>query len=268
MQVSVPKAMKNSLQLNVLRSYVGKAALRSFVPYSRQSRAVLVLLSNGDWTCGVRIENSSYSLVIPALSSALASAASLGRMDVIAIVFSSPVKQEEKLAALQSFLPPLDQLEDDILARPEWTYDLRNPLPTCQSLSGPMDTKTGIYLARKAAKYAYTPESNFPVGAIAVTHDEKYFQGSNIEYTDWKQIICAERVAIASVVSAGHKNIKHLYVSCPNLPTVTPCGACRQVLHEIAPTSTVYMDRGEKPPEQSSACDLLPKAFRINSIHH
>lgn len=248
---------------DILRSYVQDAALRSYVPYSKQPRAVLVLLSNGNWTCGVRIENSSYPLVIPALSSALAGAASLGRRDVIAIVFSSPVKQEELAAVPLSFCPSLHQLEEDILGQPVCTYDLRNPLPTGQPLSGPINTETGIQLARQAARQAYIPESDFPVGAIAVTDKLIYFSGSNMENTDWKRILCAEQAAISAAVSAGCMNIQELYISCLNSATATPCGACRQVLYEIAPTATVYMDRGEKRAERFSACDLLPKAFRI-----
>ncbi len=260
--------MKKSWEIDTLRRYAQEAALRSFTPYSDQPRAALVLMSGGDWACGVRIENASYPMVIPALSSVLASTASVGRKDIAAIFFSGPVKQEEKMAILQSRTPSLDQLDKDFFGTPGCTYRIRNQLTMGKHFSKPIDPNTGIRLARHAAGYADTPESNFPVGAIAVTDKLQYFQGANIEHPDWTRILCAERAAIATAVSAGASNIQSIYVSCPKSMSATPCGACRQVLYEIAPESVVWFDRGRQAPKCFRTRDLLPEAFRLMNSKH
>lgn len=260
--------MKKSSDIDKLRHYAQKAALRSFTPYSGQPRAALVLMSDGAWTCGVRIENASYSLVIPALSSALVSTASVGRKDIAAILFSGPVRQEEKNAILQSVVPSLDQLDEDFFGTPRSTYLIGNQLTMGKHFPKPLNPNTGIRLARHAAEYAHTPESNFPVGAIAVTDELQYFQGANIEHPDWTRILCAERAAIATAMSAGASNIQSIYVSCLKSAAATPCGACRQVLYEVAPESVVWIDQGSQAPRCFRLEDLLPEAFHLTNPHH
>lgn len=250
-------------KINLLRRYVQEAATRSFVPHSGQPRAALALLSNGDWTCGVRIENACYPLVIPAFSSVLVCAASVGRRDIKAIVFSDSVTQSEKRLAQQIVPTLLDQFDEDIIGQTGCNFQIRNPLETCKHLPLDMNSNEGIRLARHAAEFAHTPESDFPVGAIVVTGDHKYFQGVNIEYDDWTQILCAERAALAAAMSAGTTNITDVYVSCPKSAVATPCGACRQVLHEVAPNAIIWMDRGAKEHEHFRTDALLPQAFRL-----
>jgi len=254
--------------VNTIRNYVQDASSRSFVPYSGQPRAALALLSNGDWICGVRIENACYPLVIPALSSAVVSAASIGRRDIMAIIFSGSVKHEEKTAALHLVDSPLEQVDNDLLKQIDWIPSLRKQLTTCKDLPDSMDSAAGILLARQAAEYAHTPESNFPVGAIAMTKNRQYFQGANVESPDWRQIICAERAAIAAAISAGASDIEQIYVSCLKSSIATPCGACRQVLYEIDPNSVVWMDRGEKKAECFRIHELLPEAFHMTESYN
>jgi len=45
-------------------------------------------------------------------------------------------------------------------------------------------------------------------------------------------------------------------------PPATPCGACRQVLHEFGPTATVYLVNDEGAWRTSVAA-LLPAGFRL-----
>ena len=66
------------MSIDTLRGFAEKALPHSHTPYSGQPRSAVALMSNGDWISGVRIENSSYSLVIPAFTAALVSAR-LGR---------------------------------------------------------------------------------------------------------------------------------------------------------------------------------------------
>ena len=54
--------------------------------------------------------------------------------------------------------------------------------------------------------YAYAPYSDYPVGALAVTEDGRYFSGCNVENVSYPAGSCAERNAIASAIAAGNKN--------------------------------------------------------------
>lgn len=257
--------MGESSVIDTLRRFAKEAALRAYVPYSGQPRAALVLLSDGDWICGVRIENASYPLVIPALHSALVRAVITGREDIAAVILSAPAKAEESFTILQSVTPPIEQLEEDFFGTPGFTYRIRTQLTMRRHVTEPINPYTGIHLARRAAAYARAPESDFPVGAIAVTDSTQYFQGANIEHPDWTRILCAERTAIAAAVSAGVSNIESIYVSCLKSAAATPCGACRQVLYEIAPKSVIWMDRGSQAPECFRTEDLLPRAFSLTN---
>ena len=249
--------------IKTLRHHVHDATRYAYVPYSGKPRAALILLSNGDWVHGVRIENACYPLVIPALTSALASAASFGRRDVVAIGVSDHFKDEDLAFIQQSVDHPLDQLQPDLLRLDDDVCDVGEPLSACQKSSSVITSQTGIYLARRAVQHAHTPESDFPVGAIAVTDDHHYYQGVNIEYPDWTRILCAERAAIASAISHGDRHIRDIFVSAPKSREITPCGACRQVIYELAPNATVSMDRGGQMIEHVQIKDLLPGAFTL-----
>ncbi|MFT5193810.1 MAG: cytidine deaminase [Cellvibrionaceae bacterium] len=79
---------------------------------------------------------------------------------------------------------------------------------------------------------AYTPYSNFWVGAALITENGEIFTGVNFENASFGLTICAERNAIGTMVTGGQKTIKALAVATEN--GVTPCGACRQVMLEFA----------------------------------
>lgn len=129
-----------------------------------------------------------------------------------------------------------------------------------------MDAKTRLSLlaaARAAARNAYAPYSNFPVGAAVLTADGSIHSGCNIENASFGLTICAERSAVAAAISAGHREIIAVAVSAPRMPGTSPCGACRQVLNEFRPEAEemiVILDDGA-----AGLCysldDLLPQAF-------
>ena len=77
------------------------------------------------------------------------------------------------------------------------------------------------------------PYSRFAVGAAALAASGKVYTGVNIENASYGLTVCAERVAIWKAVSEGEREIKAVAVVTSN--SVTPCGACRQVMAEFAP---------------------------------
>lgn len=52
---------------------------------------------------------------------------------------------------------------------------------------------------------AYTPYSNFKVGAAVLTKSGNIYTGCNIENASYTPTVCAERVAIFKAISSGEK---------------------------------------------------------------
>jgi cytidine deaminase len=115
--------------------------------------------------------------------------------------------------------------------------------------------------ARTAADAAYAPYSHFHVGAALLTDDGRLFTGCNVENASFGLTVCAERTAIFSAVTARARRFVGLVVVTSSATPVTPCGACRQVLHEFQPSFEVrcYGQSGDELV--TSAAELLPRAF-------
>ena len=55
--------------------------------------------------------------------------------------------------------------------------------------------------ARRVAAHAYSPYSNFRVGAAVLTSNGKIFTGCNVENASFGLCNCAERTAIFNAIS-------------------------------------------------------------------
>jgi len=115
--------------------------------------------------------------------------------------------------------------------------------------------------ARGASANAHAPYSRFPVGAAVLTGGGQVFTGANVENASFGLTCCAERTAIFTAVSAGHRDLAAIAVHA-DAESAPPCGACRQVMAEFAPQLRVIWRRhGELVA--SSLGDLLPDGFRL-----
>lgn len=93
------------------------------------------------------------------------------------------------------------------------------------------------YLMEKAievCKNSYSPYSKFPVGACLLTENENIYCGCNFENSSYGLTICAERNAVGQAIANGETKIKAIAIYSPRQDNCTPCGACRQVLHEFS----------------------------------
>ena len=120
-----------------------------------------------------------------------------------------------------------------------------------------------VECARQARHRAYCPYSRFAVGAAALTTDGAIFVGCNIENAAYSETICAERVALYKAVSEGHRDVIALAVVAAGLTPPRPCGACLQVLAELAPHATIYMAAPDGLYESATLSDLLPAPFSL-----
>ena len=120
-----------------------------------------------------------------------------------------------------------------------------------------------IDTARRSRERAYTPYSNFPVGAAVLTLTGEIFSGCNIENASFGATICAERVAIFQAVGAGQRRFTALAVIADTPEPVAPCGLCRQVLAEFSPDCQVVMANLAGEWRLVELRKLLPFAFQL-----
>lgn len=134
---------------------------------------------------------------------------------------------------------------------------LENQLPDWRSLQT---------ASRRARENAWAPYSEFPVGAAVLTDSGEIITGCNVENASYGLTICAERVAVCSAVTKGHRKIPAICISLTGV--VVPCGACRQFLVEFSPQMLVLLDNTSAAigtePELVLLSDLLPRAFRLD----
>ncbi len=119
-----------------------------------------------------------------------------------------------------------------------------------------------VAAARAAADRAYCPYSGHPVGAAVLTADGATWPGCNVENASYGLAMCAERVAIASAIAAGQREIRAVAIYVPGQAPATPCGACRQVLLELAPQARLVL-AWRDGVEESVVQDWLPRPFQL-----
>lgn len=115
--------------------------------------------------------------------------------------------------------------------------------------------------AREARELAYSPYSRFSVGAAVLAEDGQIFTGCNVENISFGLTVCAERVAVFSAVAAGLRNFTGLALVTDTPEPVTPCGACRQVLHEFAPDLWIVTANLQGQQRVFRLQELLPDVF-------
>ncbi len=240
--------------LKDLTARARKAAARSRVPFSNRPKGAVLLLSDGHWVPGCRIESAVLPLAITALQAAIAA----GKRDVVAAVLSCDADATENNFIKGGPFPSLQRVILNVYLVTEKLPPTRAHLPTHLASS---TVKEGMMAARLAAKRAYTPVPGFAVGCAGRTNEGMLVTGVNVEHEDWQRMLCAERSLLAIQRSWGRPELAEIFIACIHADTSSPCGACRQLLVELAPHATIWMDRSSGPPWRSSPKRLLPRAF-------
>lgn len=120
--------------------------------------------------------------------------------------------------------------------------------------------------AKKARLKAYTPYSEFKVGAAIKLKDGTYIHGANVENASFGLTNCAERSAIFSAISQGAdpSQFESITVVANHNHPVSPCGACRQVMYELLPDDCVITLANLKGQTKVMTKDeLLPYGFKF-----
>lgn len=130
-----------------------------------------------------------------------------------------------------------------------------------------MDMQTLIDQAIAARKKAYTPYSNFQVGAAVLTKNKQVFLGCNIENASYGLTNCAERTAIFKAVSEGEKEIEAIVVVGDTEGPISPCGACRQVMAEFCDENTkIILTNLKGDRVETTINELLPGFFSSKDL--
>lgn len=118
-----------------------------------------------------------------------------------------------------------------------------------------------IKAAQNVRELAYTPYSNFKVGAAVRTIDGKIYTGCNVESASYGLTVCAERVAIWKAVSEGEKEFTEIAVVADTHELTPPCGVCRQIIWEFCGDIPVIFANLNGKTETVQMSELLPRAF-------
>jgi cytidine deaminase len=107
------------------------------------------------------------------------------------------------------------------------------------------------------AARAYAPYSTFLVGCAVLARDGRVIEGVNVENAAYPLGVCAERNALSTAVTEGYRpgDFEAIAIN------ASPCGGCRQWLHEMGFDRVVFRNRGEVVT--MSPAELLPETFEL-----
>lgn len=215
-----------------------------------------------------------YAEAVPKQMATLAAEAETRELNAVSAIHVMPVTSPVTVSeepTLQPFEPAESNMQTQSLPpEPVQKRESEPAMPMTESEFGlAMSPELALQLlhaARDACAQAYAPYSHFPVGAALLTSHGETITGVNVENVSYGLTICAERCAIFKAVSQGKIEFQAIAVWAAARPhgSVTPCGACRQVLAEFMPRHAfVIMSTPDGDPRWLSLEALLPEAFEF-----
>ena len=122
-------------------------------------------------------------------------------------------------------------------------------------MSGAVSDAELLARADAVAERAYAPYSRFLVGCAVLARDGRVIEGVNVENASYPLGICAERTALARAIAEGHRPGDFVVAAI----TASPCGGCRQWLHELGLERVVFRNGGRVVT--MTPAELLPESF-------
>jgi cytidine deaminase len=113
---------------------------------------------------------------------------------------------------------------------------------------------------------AHAPYSRLQVGAAVLDRSGRVFAGVNVENASFGLTVCAERNALGSAVAAGARGLHAVVVVSSARHAITPCGACRQVLLELAPEAELRCYGRDGGELRVRVRELMPHAFAAGDV--
>ena len=127
-----------------------------------------------------------------------------------------------------------------------------------------MNWEALIEAANEVKDRAHSPYSGFQVGAAVLSEDGSIYAGCNIENRSFGATVCAERVAIGTLVAAGSRSLAAVAVISDTTPPAPPCGLCLQVLSEFGgPDLPILLSNSDGDRLEYRLRDLSPHPFEL-----
>jgi cytidine deaminase len=126
-------------------------------------------------------------------------------------------------------------------------------------MSRPLSDAELLAAADAAAARAYAPYSKFQVGCAVLTRDGRVIEGANVENASYPLGVCAEQAAFSRAVAEGYRPGDFVAAA----STASPCGGCRQWLHEMGVDRVVFRNGGRVVTMTTD--ELLPESFDLSS---
>lgn len=126
-----------------------------------------------------------------------------------------------------------------------------------------------IDAATRAIKSRYRNDWQ-EVGSAVRTRDGRLVVGVNLDAYVGRGAVCAEAVAIGTALTdKGDQGIdtivavRHPKPGEPgDVAVVSPCGACRELIHDYDPKARVIVPNGKQGPTVVTIGELLPNKYR------
>lgn len=126
-----------------------------------------------------------------------------------------------------------------------------------------------IEAATQAIKARYRNDWQ-EVGAAMLTRDGRIIIGVNLDAYVGRGAVCAEAIAIGTALTAkGDQGIDTIVaVRHPkpgekgDVAVVSPCGACRELIHDYDSKARVIVPNGKVGPTVLTIGELLPNKYR------
>ena len=133
------------------------------------------------------------------------------------------------------------------------------------------DKKTLVEQACMARHKAYSPYSQFCVGAALLCDDGEVIIGANVENSSYGATNCAERTAFFTALMQDRRDFTAIaIVGAKRGEEITsycaPCGICRQVMAEFCKGSFEVLLYDGKNIKTYTMSDILPEAFDRDNL--
>ena len=128
------------------------------------------------------------------------------------------------------------------------------------------DRKQLVDHAVLARQKAYSPYSDFCVGAALLCADGEIIVGANVENSSYGATNCAERTAFFTALMNGKKEFSAIaIVGAKRGEDISsfcaPCGICRQVMAEFCSHDFEILLYNGKEIKSHTLGEILPEAF-------
>lgn len=117
---------------------------------------------------------------------------------------------------------------------------------------------------------AYSPYSDFKVGAALLAKSGKVYLGCNIENASFTPTVCAERVAFFEAIKNGERDFEAIAIvggkAGEDAGFCSPCGVCRQVMAEFCKKDFRVLLGTKNDIKAYSFKELLPLSFSPENL--